>query len=98
MKKVLLPLLIIAGIAGYQHFRQPDRSAEEGGGEQAFAETEPDSSDVPTQQSVAFHCDGREYCSQMKSYDEAVYFLRNCPGVKMDGDHDGIPCERQFGK
>lgn len=43
-----------------------------------------------------FRCDGRQHCSQMKSYDEAVFFLRNCPDTKMDGDGDGIPCERQF--
>ena len=43
-----------------------------------------------------FRCDGRVHCSQMSSYDEAVYFLRHCPGTKMDGDGDGIPCERQF--
>ncbi|WP_085961298.1 excalibur calcium-binding domain-containing protein [Cupriavidus basilensis] len=23
----------------------------------------------------------------------ARFYLRNCPGVKIDGDHDGIPCE-----
>lgn len=45
-----------------------------------------------------FKCDKRKYCSQMRSYDEAKYFLRHCRGVKMDGDHDGIPCERQFRK
>jgi len=43
-----------------------------------------------------FSCDGRQYCSQMTSCDEAKAFLRNCPGMKMDGDHDGIPCEQQF--
>ena len=43
-----------------------------------------------------FKCDGRQHCSQMTSYDEAVFFLRNCPNTKMDGDRDGIPCERQF--
>ena len=43
-----------------------------------------------------FECDGREYCSQMTSCEEATYFLNNCPGVKMDGDGDGIACERQF--
>jgi hypothetical protein len=42
-----------------------------------------------------FKCDGRKYCSQMTSCAEAEYFLANCPGVKMDGDHDGIPCEEQ---
>ncbi|WP_240224913.1 excalibur calcium-binding domain-containing protein [Rheinheimera hassiensis] len=45
-----------------------------------------------------FRCDGRQHCSQMTSYDEAVFFLRNCPDTKMDGDYDGIPCEQQFGK
>lgn len=45
-----------------------------------------------------FQCDGRQHCSQMSSYDEAVFFLRNCPNTKMDGDGDGIPCERQFGR
>ena len=43
-----------------------------------------------------FSCDGRTHCSQMRSYEEAVFFLRNCPNVKMDGNNDGEPCERQF--
>ena len=45
-----------------------------------------------------FKCDGRQHCSQMGSYEEAKYFLDNCPNTKMDGDHDGVPCERQFGR
>ncbi|WP_245135267.1 excalibur calcium-binding domain-containing protein [Acinetobacter nosocomialis] len=40
-----------------------------------------------------FQCDGREYCSQMHSLEEARWFVRNCPNTKMDGDHDGEPCE-----
>ena len=43
-----------------------------------------------------YRCDGRQYCSQMTSCDEAKYFLANCPTVQMDGDGDGIPCERQW--
>ncbi|WP_198295759.1 excalibur calcium-binding domain-containing protein [Imhoffiella purpurea] len=43
-----------------------------------------------------YRCDGRVYCSQMTSCEEAVFFLRNCPGTKMDGNNDGIPCERQW--
>ena len=43
-----------------------------------------------------FSCDGRIYCSQMTSCEEATYFLEHCPGVKMDGGHDGVPCERQW--
>jgi cold shock CspA family protein len=41
----------------------------------------------------SYRCDGRQHCSQMNSRAEAVYFIRNCPNTKMDGDHDGIPCE-----
>ena len=44
-----------------------------------------------------FTCDGRQHCSQMTSCAEARFFLAHCPGVKMDGDHDGKPCERQCG-
>jgi len=43
-----------------------------------------------------FRCDGRTYCSQMHSCAEATYFLRHCPGVKMDGNNDGVPCEKQW--
>ena len=44
----------------------------------------------------AFRCDGRTQCSQMRSCAEATWFLKNCPGVKMDGNSDGVPCERQW--
>jgi len=56
------------------------------------------SADTPTQDdaSALFKCDGRTYCSQMTSCAEAKFFLNNCPNTKMDGDHDGIPCEQQL--
>ena len=31
-----------------------------------------------------FKCDGRVYCTQMTSLEEAEFFIRNCPGTKMD--------------
>ena len=45
-----------------------------------------------------FRCDGRTHCSQMTSCAEATFFLKNCPGVKMDGNNDGRPCEKQWCK
>lgn len=45
---------------------------------------------------VQFKCDGRTHCSQMRSLEEAVFFIKNCPNTKMDGNNDGVPCERQF--
>ena len=46
-----------------------------------------------SQKPLAFKCDGRQHCSQMKSFKEAKYFIKHCPNTKMDGDNDGIPCE-----
>jgi cold shock CspA family protein len=43
-----------------------------------------------------FQCDGRTRCPQMRSCDEATFFLLNCPGTQMDGDGDGVPCEDQW--
>ncbi|WP_165735168.1 cold shock domain-containing protein [Pseudoalteromonas sp. C8] len=40
-----------------------------------------------------FTCDGRQYCTEMRSREEAVFFINNCPNTKMDGDGDGKPCE-----
>lgn len=41
-------------------------------------------------------CDGRTHCSQMRSCEEALFFLNNCPNAVLDGDNDGVPCERQW--
>ena len=43
-----------------------------------------------------YRCDGRTVCSKMTSCAEATWFLKNCPGVTMDGDRDGVPCESQW--
>ncbi len=56
-----------------------------------------DAANIPATSSVPrFSCDGRTYCSQMTSCAEAEFFLQNCPGVKMDGNNDGEPCESQW--
>ncbi len=44
----------------------------------------------------AYRCDGRTRCTQMRSCEEASYFLKNCPSTAMDGDNDGVPCEDQW--
>jgi hypothetical protein len=50
----------------------------------------------PAAAPASFQCDGRRYCSEMRSCEEAMFFLRNCPDTRMDGDGDGIPCEDQW--
>lgn len=55
----------------------------------------PNASPVSTS-TTRFSCDKRQYCSQMTSCAEAKFFLSHCPGTKMDGDKNGIPCEQQW--
>jgi len=47
-------------------------------------------------ESNLFSCSGKTHCSEMTSCEEAIYYLENCPFPQMDGDGDGIPCERQW--
>lgn len=89
MPAALAALLIGGGGYGVMQFTQGRAPAAPAGG----------SVPVPTparQASPAYRCDGRTHCSQMTSCEEAKFFLRNCPGVKIDGDGDGIPCEKQW--
>ena len=46
-------------------------------------------------QTPASGCDGRTHCSQMHSCGDARAQM-HCPNAAMDGDGDGIPCERQW--
>ena len=81
------------GVYGYGEVKRrsgaPVGAADqEAAGRAAFPEAAPASAN--------FRCDGRTRCSQMTSCAEATYFLRNCPGTQVDGDHDGVPCEQQW--
>ncbi|GGQ31913.1 excalibur calcium-binding domain-containing protein [Shewanella litoralis] len=48
-------------------------------------------------QQPQFRCEtGKTHCSHMRSCAEATFYINNCPGTKMDGNNDGVPCEMQF--
>ena len=98
MKKLIL--IVLVAVVGWQAYMKYQAK------QLAYANTQeetsvvdshsPPRSQLDTSPSNNFKCDGRTYCSQMTSCEEATFFLRNCPGVKMDGDNDGIPCEKQW--
>lgn len=46
--------------------------------------------------SVQYSCQGKIYCSEMSSCQEAKFYIKNCEGTKMDGNNDGVPCESQW--
>ncbi|QSX36722.1 excalibur calcium-binding domain-containing protein [Shewanella sedimentimangrovi] len=97
MKKLIL-ILALATLAW--HYQQRNLATSDGADIQEEDVIESEFEQEPlsqTPQLPQFTCDGRQHCSQMRSFAEAEFFLKNCPNTKMDGDHDGIPCERQFG-
>ncbi len=91
----LIPLLVLVGIFSlYSRFSVESVSPTS---TSSFSQVEVDPSDSLQQAATFVHqCDGRQYCSQMTSCEEATWFLRNCPNTRMDGEGDGIPCERQW--
>ncbi len=96
MQKLLIIAIVVSlGWYGYGKYQTYIRASTVKDGS-ATAESLPLSASPAT--GAVFRCDGRTYCSQMTSCAEATYFLNNCPGTKMDGDHDGIPCEKQWCK
>jgi len=49
-----------------------------------------------TKTTEQYACNGKIYCSQMTSCAEAKFYLQNCPGTQIDGNNDGVPCEKQW--
>lgn len=98
MKKLILVILIAIGAWKYGE-KQPTPQFDEASTSlvgEASAFSSQSGLAEPVVQAFAprsFNCDGRVYCSDMTSREEAEYFTRNCPGTKMDGDRDGNPCE-----
>lgn len=108
MRKAITVVVIVAvGLLLRLHFQQErERAAEDGEITQFAAGTEDlrverdesQSSRFETEEAASSEsrsCDGRKRCSHMSSCAEATWFLENCPGMEMDGDNDGIPCEDQ---
>jgi hypothetical protein len=96
MRRVIFIILLAAvGLFGYSKYEAHTRAAQAGEYKVPANNAGVHNGTVPVAD-AGFKCDGRTYCSQMTSCAEATYFLRNCPGVKMDGDGNGIPCERQW--
>jgi len=90
MIKDLLILLVIGAAAwfGYTHLEAPVRRL------LGLAPPPATVRVLPPQ----FACDGRVFCSQMTSCEEARFFLRNCPANRMTDEGDGSACEKRWCK
>ena len=96
MKNIIV-LIILATVAwiGYRDFKAGDHSTS--GDASAFvAEGASAGRADETGADLPYTCDGRTRCTQMTSCAEATYFIQHCPNTQMDGNNDGVPCERQW--
>lgn len=95
--KLLGVLVLVALFAAYRAGMipglRPAPSSEEIAAESMTAKSAPRGDSANGE---ALTCESKTYCSEMRSCAEAKFYLQNCPGTKMDGDHDGIPCESQW--
>ena len=90
-----MALMLVAGLGWYGYTQYTER-AEVTAAEPQSLMSSPPQTGAPEIRQPAFQCDGRKHCSQMSSCSEAKQFLNHCPGMEMDGDGDGIPCEQQL--
>ena len=93
MSKFVAVIVVVAvGFFGYQRYHRARLASQppEAVGEISVADQE-ESPEVAHDD--RYGCDGRTRCSQFDSCEEATWFINNCPGMKMDGDNDGVPCE-----
>lgn len=90
--KNLLVLAILAVLAYWGYGRYKSKVA----AQESASYIQPVASRPDGSATADFRCDGRTHCSQMTSCAEATYFIQHCPNTKMDGNNDGVPCERQW--
>jgi cold shock CspA family protein len=95
VRGALLAVVLACGLGALGYNEYARRSLAQSSTESAGATPGPRTT-LLRSAAPAFRCDGRTHCSQMTSCREAKFFLANCPGVKMDGDNDGVPCEQQL--
>lgn len=101
----IIPLLIIVAIVIFG-FKQYQEFNEATAIDEVPALTNEDTQPMPMYETKArtqatatpsFQCEaGKTHCSHMSSCAEATFYIQHCPNTQMDGNGDGIPCERQW--
>ena len=88
----LVTAVIIAALVVFAYVKYTEISPSDVAADKAAASSDARATGAPAE----FRCDGRIHCSQMKSCDEAKFFMQNCPGVQLKASQDDVPCERQW--
>jgi len=91
---LLLGVIVAAGIFGYKNV--PDEVPAPAPAPASVPVAAVAAISVQAGGNSPYRCEGKLYCSEMSSCAEATFYQHNCSGTKMDGDGDGVPCERQW--
>jgi cold shock CspA family protein len=91
LSSLIVPVLVLSiiGYIGYIRFSHPNSSIQASAYKAVFARS-------ALHNENNYQCAGKQHCSEMTSCSEAFFYQEHCPGTKMDGDGDGIPCEKQW--
>lgn len=95
---ILIAVWVVALSGLVLYLNRGDRTVQEVASENSSSSTAGDKGSSSSSSSLPpeppkYQCLGKTRCSEMTSCEEARFYLQNCPGTKMDGDHDGKPCE-----
>lgn len=87
---LLLPLLVVLGLGIFGFKKYEELTA-------TPVLTNQDVEQMQFNPVQNFRCEaGKTHCSHMRSCDEAMFYNKYCPNTQMDGNNDGVPCERQW--
>jgi cold shock CspA family protein len=88
-RRSLTPIIVVLLVGGIGFYAWQHLSS-------SVVKAPPSVESLETKEKTKFECQGKRRCSEMTSCEEAKFYLKNCPGVEIDGDGDGIPCESQW--
>lgn len=81
-----------------EKFRSLEREArEKKRGLWADADPPKEKSPARSKASGGYSCETRKTCKQISSCEEAMHLLKECGFRGLDGDKDGVPCEKLCG-
>ncbi|KPU83262.1 hypothetical protein JI57_01840 [Psychromonas sp. PRT-SC03] len=86
MKKIIFMILLVVGI--WKLSPTENKSSISELGTQLLSQAK----NIIKQEQTHFVCDERQYCRQMKSREEAIFFIENCPNTEIHKDDNGIAC------
>lgn len=97
ISKLMPVALVVVAAFGYSKYQQFNDTSVITHDDAENIKWQPTASPIKSIIKQSFRCEaGKTHCSHMRSCEEATFYIQNCPNTEMDGNGDGVPCERQW--